>query len=184
MTTQSQGAQGERVEQIAFVVPDIDAAMSHHAAMFGSGPYFLNHIVDGDCIYRGAPSKLNVKFALGQWGDVQLEFIENVDDAPSLFRELNVADSPRSVFHHVCLLPASLSESISSFAAQGFPVVSDMTTPVGTRIVMVDTVDRYGHFVELHERSPHVDRVYANIRRASEEFDGERLVRPFSEAFA
>src|SRR5262245_2171101 len=93
------------VEQIAYVVANIETAMEDHARTFGSGPYFLNDAGAIDCVYRGAEAKLDVKFALGQWGNVQLEFIEVNTKVPSVFDELGVPPSPGAVFHHVCFLP-------------------------------------------------------------------------------
>jgi hypothetical protein len=174
--------QVERPEQIAYIVADLEAAIAHHAKRFGSGPFFVRRIDGGDCTYRGAPGRLNVKFALGQWGDVQLELIQNLDAGPSVFHELDVVGSSQPRFHHVCLLPESQEKAIADFAADGMPVVHEFTTPVGTRIVLIDALEQHGHFVELHERASDIERVYANIREAAANFDGERLVRPFEEA--
>jgi hypothetical protein len=173
----------EHPRQVAYIVTDLEAAIRDHARTFGSGPFFVSELDNAECVYRGGPGRINARFALGQWGDVQLEFIENLGDSPSVFRELEAPDIRRPVFHHVCVLPENQEEAVAEFVAQGMPVVHEFRTPVGTKIVIVDALEQHGFFIELHERTPAIEGVYANIRRFSERFDGERLIRPFHEAF-
>jgi hypothetical protein len=170
-----------RVEQIAYVVPVLEAAIEQHSRDFGSGPYFMRE-ARAECRYRGSPAVLGYRFALGQWGSVQIELVEPVGDAPSIFREITGV-SPM-VLHHVCLLPEDLPAQAAAFEGQGDRVVLDFTTPFGSRVVMLDTVERYGHFVELHERVRVVEQIYGNVREAARSFAGDRLIRPFEELFS
>jgi len=135
-------------------------------------------------LYRGRPWSVNIDAALGQWGDLQIELLQLNDDRPSLFREILSPDQPAPRLHHVCLHPDSVEDAIRDFEREGHPVVFDLTLPQGTRAVLLDTVDRLGHFVELYERTAEIAQIYDFIRRAAQDVDRKDLIRSFEEIFA
>jgi hypothetical protein len=167
--------------QIAYVVEDLEEAVSQHASLHGSGPFFLQEVQGGACMYRGAPAEVNYRFVLGQWGSLQLEFVQPMGDTSSIYTELPL--EPRGLrLHHHCLLPRSTSEAVAWFEARGHPAVFEYGTPIGTTVVMIDTVGRYGHFIELHERIDRVVGLYDVIRSAASGGAGDPTIRPFAEA--
>jgi hypothetical protein len=174
-----------RIRQIAYVVPDIRAAARRHAALFGSGPYFIAEGYTGiEHIYRGEQATMSIDSALGQWGDVQIELIQPTDDRPSIFREGAPAGSAGPKCHHICFHPDSLDAAIAAYAAEGYPVAFDFTLPGGTRTVLVDTLADLGHFVEFYARTPEIAHLYGFIEAAAASFDGTELIRPIGDIFA
>ena len=85
------------IRQLAFIVTDIDKAMNHWAETLGVGPFFIKRrITFSNFIYRGKPSASpSVSIALANSGYVQIELIQQHDDAPSIYREY--LESPRAV---------------------------------------------------------------------------------------
>ncbi|MFD2580079.1 hypothetical protein ACFSTD_18995 [Novosphingobium colocasiae] len=70
--------------QIAYFVPDVHAAALRHHQMFGSGPYYvLDEVSLPFCEYRGEPARWSISSAFGQWGDIQVEFMQQNDALPS-----------------------------------------------------------------------------------------------------
>ena len=48
------------IRQIAYFVPDVRVAAARHAALFGSGPYFVaEHIPLRKALYRGREGRLD-----------------------------------------------------------------------------------------------------------------------------
>ncbi|MGH6737450.1 MAG: VOC family protein [Bradyrhizobium sp.] len=179
------GVDFHRIKQIAYVVPDIRKAARRHSALFGSGPYFIAEGYSGiPHVYRGKPWAMSIDSALGQWGDVQIELIQPTDQAPSIFREGQSADSAGPKCHHVCFHPDSLDEAIANVEAKGYPVAFDFTLPGWTRTVLMDTLVDLGHFVEFYERTAEIAHLYGFIERAGAAFDGTNLIRPIGEIFA
>lgn len=77
------------LRQIGHVVRDVDATMRYWSHVLGIGPFYvLREIPVADFYYRGQPSEAPVlTLAFAQSGDVQIELIQQHNDAPSAYRE-------------------------------------------------------------------------------------------------
>jgi hypothetical protein len=75
--------------QVGFVVHDIEKAMAHWSRALGVGPWFYKEAVGTtEFRYYGRPSALpELSIALANSGDMQLELIQQRNDAPSLYRD-------------------------------------------------------------------------------------------------
>lgn len=73
--------------QVGFVVHDIEAAMEHWHRVLGVGPWFYKREVGTtEFSYYGKPSELpDLSIALANSGDLQIELIQQRNDAPSLY---------------------------------------------------------------------------------------------------
>ncbi|MEW6645241.1 MAG: VOC family protein [Pseudomonadota bacterium] len=77
--------------QLGFVVRDLDAALDHWTGVLGIGPFL--HFDKGTgrppaaSFYRGQEVVVETRLAFGYIGDVQIELIEQVNDAPSPYRD-------------------------------------------------------------------------------------------------
>lgn len=74
------------VRQVGYVVRDIESAMARWVAL-GVGPWFYKEDVGStEFRYYGKASRLpKLSIALANSGDLQLELIQQRDDAPSLY---------------------------------------------------------------------------------------------------
>lgn len=75
--------------QVGYVVKDIEKAMDHWSAKLGVGPWFYKRDVGTtEFRYYGRVSELpELSIALAYSGDLQLELIQQRNDAPSLYRD-------------------------------------------------------------------------------------------------
>ncbi|WP_194166339.1 VOC family protein [Mycolicibacterium sp. P9-22] len=173
---------GSQIRQLAFVVPDAEKAARRHSEILGSGPFFLvpryKVVVHR---HRGRESSLDVTSAYGQWSDVQVEFIQMHDDAPSAYRDLFPGGGPG--MHHVAVFCDSRSESVARLEQAGYPEALYAETAAGRGYSIIDTSKDLGHMVELYEGSM-VAEFYRQVREASEGFDGSDPVRTFDFASA
>lgn len=73
--------------QVGFVVRDIQQAMKHWSQVLGVGPWFYKEEVNTtEFNYYGRPSALpQLSIALANTGALQLELIQQRNDAPSLY---------------------------------------------------------------------------------------------------
>ena len=73
--------------QVGFVVRDIHKAMAHWSGVLGVGPWFYKEEVNTtEFSYYGKPSALpKMSIALANSGSLQLELIQQRNDAPSLY---------------------------------------------------------------------------------------------------
>lgn len=81
--------------QLGFVVRDLDAAVRHWVDVLGVGPFLFLEQGTGRppaaSFFRGQEVRIELRLAFGFIGGVQLELIEQVNDAPSPYREFLAA---------------------------------------------------------------------------------------------
>ena len=74
--------------QNGYVVHDIQAAMRHWIEVLGVGPWFyVERLLVPDFTYKGQPSPVHISLALANSGPLQVELIQQRNDAPSLYRD-------------------------------------------------------------------------------------------------
>lgn len=169
----------DSVRQIAYFTPDVRAAATEHAKLFGSGPYYIaDNIPLSECHYRGAPGELDHSSAYGQWGEVMIEFVQQNTGAPSVF--LDLYKPGESGLHHVALIVDDLDAAMKDYERAGFPAGLYAQVKNGTPFAMMDCVKTYGHFVELYEPTRALSGFYDLVRKAAADFDGRDLLRPIS----
>lgn len=167
------------IRQVAYFGPDAVAAARAHSAMFGSGPYYVaEHIPLSLCRYRGQDAELDHTSAYGQWGDVMIEFVQQNNEGPSVFRDM-YPDGGEGI-HHVALIVDDIQASMRAFVAAGHEEGLYAEVSPGVGFAMMDCRKTLGHFVELYEPTETLVGVYGLIRSASEGWDGSDLIRSFA----
>jgi methylmalonyl-CoA/ethylmalonyl-CoA epimerase len=98
------------VDQIGYLVPDLNAAVRGWIDRFGTGPWtvFRNAALEGE--YRGRSGVVTMDVALGYQGDIQIELIAVTNDAPSPYR--NAAGAPLIGLHHVAWVVDDLDSAV------------------------------------------------------------------------
>lgn len=85
--------------QNGFIVEDIEAACRHWAERFGAGPFFVvRNTPLASFHYQGVESEPDLSIALGNLGELQIELIQQHNDAPSPYRDF--AKAKRAGLHH------------------------------------------------------------------------------------
>lgn len=81
--------------QLGFVVRDLDRAVRHWTQVLGVGPFLFLENGTGrppaPSLFRGEPQVIELRLAFAYMGEVQIELIEQVNDAASPYREFLAA---------------------------------------------------------------------------------------------
>src|SRR3569832_1193755 len=78
--------------QNGYVVRDIRAAMDHWINVIGVGPwYYMDRVKTDYFRHRGEDSAVEMSIALANSGDLQIELIQQRNDAPSMYQEFLAA---------------------------------------------------------------------------------------------
>ncbi|HEX5634408.1 MAG TPA: VOC family protein, partial [Gemmatimonadales bacterium] len=85
-----------RIDQVGFVVPDLDVACARYEALFG--PWKRAESPLTGVLYRGTPSDVHLRLAFGRADDLEMEFIA-VASGASPHSEFLAAG--REGIHHV-----------------------------------------------------------------------------------
>jgi len=162
--------------QIAYIVPDLEAALEHWTSRIGAGPFFIiDNVEFKQQWFRGQPVDVKTRMALGYWGDVQVEFVEQLNAAPSPYREF--LDAGHSGMHHLGVISESLDTDVAELERRGLKRLYWGETTVGVRFAYVDSDFHPGGMIELIEASPTVLGLFGAVREAARNWDGSDPIR-------
>ena len=163
--------------QNGYVVRDIRAAMDHWIKVMGVGPWFYIDRVKTDWFrHRGAESGVEMSIALANSGDLQIELIQQRNDAPSMYKEF--LDSGREGMQHM------------SYWTRDYQVLYDRALSLGNKVghegqiggeqgrfCYFDTEAHSGTVVEISDVSGGKGKFFARIKQAAADWDGSDPIR-------
>lgn len=171
-----------KVRQLAYYVPDIEAAARAHSAAFGSGPFYTYwHVPLASSMHRGVKQPFDHSSTYGQWGDLMIEFVQLHSKAPSAISDVFGEDYARFGLHHTAVWVDDLERAIADFDGHGMPLSQLSTLENGKSFAFVDAVAMLGHMIELYERDEGLTGFYAMIRDSAVDWDGQDPIRQLGE---
>lgn len=179
MGTLSFGQPDNGIIQMAYVVPDIRAAMDQWMASLNVGPWFLlEHFSGVDPHYRGQPTTTDVAIAMSFAGHMQIELIQELTpDVPSVYGETIAARGHG--FHHFGKATTNFPHDVERYEANGFPVAFRLGVPTGGTVAYIDMKGEAPGFIELIEATEGMDQTFGGMFRAAQDWDGRDPVRDF-----
>ena len=179
MSLLSFGQPGNGIMQMAYVVPDLQAAMREWAEKLKVGPWFvLEHFEGEHPVYRGAPSKAGITLAMSFAGHMNIELIQPKDSHPSVYKEH--IDIHGHGFHHWGVATSDIDADIARYAKMGMEVAFRAGVPTGGDVAYLDSHGAVPGFVELIETGPQMERAFAGFYGAALAWDGSDPIRPFA----
>lgn len=172
--------------EVCYVVRDVEKAAREWARTVGAGPFYLIEPHDTARLYRGRPCKDPHRVALGSLGTTVIEFVQPLDETPSIWRE--VLDVKGESLHHVFpdirpMTAEDYDRRFTAYLASGLePALTGEVDGIG-RHAFFDALDRMGCFIELLEVSERIWNFTLAQHRAHLAFDGSRPLRDMSELF-
>ena len=166
------------VRQVGYVVHDIEKAMRHWVDL-GVGPWFYKEDVGTtEFRYHGKPSRLpKLSIALANSGDLQLELIQQRDDAPSLY--LDSLSASGELAQHVAYWTADRFDEIGRQPRRAR--LSSRATPAAWARAAASrtssTPSLPSAMVEISETTGGKGEYFDKIRRAAQTWDGSDPIR-------
>lgn len=166
------------IRQVGYVVRDIEKAMGHWSARMGVGPWFYKEDVGTtEFRYYGKPSRLpKLSIALANSGDLQIELIQQRDDAPSLYLD-TLARNGEVAQHLAWWTMDRFDDHVAGMLRQGY--VEGHAGRMGNR-------GRFAYFVhpelpggmfEISEGTGGKAEYFDKIRAAAAGWDGSDPIR-------
>jgi hypothetical protein len=163
------------IRQMGYVVRDIDATMKHWVETLGVGPwYYLERLQVEDFRYFGEPTDPDVSIAIANSGRIQLELIQQRNDAPSMYRDF--LNAGREGLQHVSSWPEDYAAVLARAIADGIEVGQSGTTARGD-FVYFATEAFPGTVMEMADLTPTRKRQFDAIERAARDWDGSEPIR-------
>jgi catechol 2,3-dioxygenase-like lactoylglutathione lyase family enzyme len=165
------------VRQNGYVVRDIEKALHHWTSVLGVGPFFyFERAPITEFTYRGQSSPIDVSIALGNSGDLQIELIQQRNDAPSMYRDFLAAG--REGLQHVAYWTNDFEADLARCLAAGFEVGQQgVAGGANGRFVYFDTETHPGTVVELSDSSGAKGAFFKHIAELARDWDGSDPVR-------
>ena len=150
--------------QQAYLVNDLDRAINHWHATFGAGPFVkAEHHKTDRFDYRGTDQEADVSYAFGYLGDMQIQFIVQHDDTPSIYRDMFASGDEG--FHHVGCLVHDFEAEFQRLESMGFECATRLHADTADAAYF-DTREATGAFTEIHNDPPRIVAAFAMWHRA------------------
>jgi hypothetical protein len=164
------------VDQLGYVVEDIEGAMDHWVERLGVGPfYFMPSPPMQDLTYRGVATGARIAVALSFSGPLQIELIEPLDDEPTPYRDFLAAHG--TGLHHLARFVDDYDDTVAGYAARGMePYFGGRGLTEKQRFCYFDTETHGGTCSELIE-TVEFSGFFNAIRAAASDWDGSDPIR-------
>jgi hypothetical protein len=150
--------------QQAYFVRSIDEAARKWSAAFGAGPFYMvRHHKTEEFSYRGTDVEADVSYEFGYLGDTMIQFIEQHDDQPSIYRDM-FADGQEG-FHHIAYLVSDFAAERQRWLDLGYELATELYADE-VNAAYFDTRALNGGFTEIHGDPPHIMGLFAVWKRA------------------
>ncbi|MFJ9453372.1 MULTISPECIES: VOC family protein [unclassified Herbaspirillum] len=166
------------IKQLGYVVDDIQAAMKYWSEVLGVGPwYYMERVPLKNYRYKGELQDIHSSVALANSGNVQVELIQQRNDAPSMYQDFLKAG--RTGLQHLAYWTEDFDNDLARLLEKGWKV--GMSGEVGERgrFVYFETEFHPGTVIELSEIAGPKGTVFRIIRESAENWDGSDPVRTF-----
>lgn len=173
------------IRQVGYVVKDIEAAMQQWLAL-SVGPWFYKERVEStEFRYHGQPSALpELSIALANSGDLQIELIQQRDDAPTLYRD-TLARNGECAQHIAYWTMDDFDAHCQRLLALGW--VEGHAGRMGAnrgRFAYFLRPDMPSAMVEISESTGGKAEYFAQVRQAAMDWDGSEPIRRIGGAAA
>lgn len=164
------------IAQLGYVVRDVRASMDRWVRN-GVGPWFYFEDVKTDYFrHRGVDSPMKMSVAIANSGSIQIELIQQRNDAPSMYREFLAAG--REGMQHVAYWTKDYQALYDRVRELGYAIGQEgcIGGPLG-RFAYLDTEHEPGTVIEISDVSGPKGEFFALVRAAAAEWDGSMPIR-------
>ncbi|HEY2032186.1 MAG TPA: VOC family protein [Rhizomicrobium sp.] len=165
------------IMQIAYVVDDLHDAIAKWARDLLVGPFFVyEHVKYRQLMFRGKPSAADVSLAFAFTGDLQIELVQQHNDAPSVYREF-LARKGTGVQHMGALSDDLVADTVQ-LKALGIDAVQHGISATGSETIYFESERSLGSMLELIQTSDGLRASFARMKRAAQDWNGKNPYAP------
>jgi len=159
------------IMQVAFIVPDLKAALGHYSEQLSCGPWFVfEHFPLNNYRHRGSPSELDIDIAMAYSGSMCFELIQQNCDNDSVYRE--VQQKKGWGFHHWAVASMDFDADVEQYAEKGNELALYGEAGPGARAGYIDTTNVLPGMIELIEINDNVEALFKEMYDQAASWDG------------
>lgn len=165
------------VVQVAYLVPDIDAAMGHWLRHSGLGPWTNFRNIELATRFDERDFTLRIHEALAYQGNLQIQLVQslNAPDVPTPYSDWIRAS--RYGLHHVAHFTDQVDDDVERARKQGFERVCAMRDKHGFRYFYLQSTAMPEVWIEFLEGSAMVRDIFAQGIAEAASWDGRDPIR-------
>lgn len=164
------------IRQLGIMVASLDRALDFYTNTLRIGPFFrMDHLDTEYFRYRGQPCDADVSLALANSGDMQIELVEQHNDAPSLYLDFLERKGPG--LQHYAVWTEDYDGEMSRLSENGVKLLAEARLRNGGRFAYFDFGDAAEPVIEIVELTPASANFFQMIREAADHWDGCDPVR-------
>ena len=164
------------ITQNGYVVRNIQTAMRHWIEVLGVGPWFyLEHLQLNDFRYKGQRSPVDVSIALANSGRLQVELIQQHNDAPSLYRDF-LTDGHEGL-QHIGYGTHNFETDLNRILKSGYTLGHSGTVAGSGPFAYLLTEGHPGTVVEILDLTCGREQNFARIAEVARQWDGQDPIR-------
>ena len=139
--------------QVAYAVGDVHRGVAQWTDL-GFGPFVVReHIEVVNARIDGLAGEFDHSSAFAQWGDLMVELIA-----------VHGPDAPPPGLHHMAYFVDDFATASAALVEDGHAEALYAATESGVEFGFFDGADRFGHLIEIYERSEGLDAFYKHVR--------------------
>ena len=167
-----------RIMQHGYVVDDVEKAAAEWVARVGVGPFYIlqSNIMD-QYWYRGRQMTVDLKLAFGYWGPIQVELIQQNNDADSFYV---AARRTAGKLNHFASVVSDLDGLLARRKLENRVIQSGKMSS-GVKFVYLEEFTPGGQHLELIEPSQEALMGFAGMEAVARSWDGKNPLRPMTD---
>ena len=166
------------IRQVAYLVRDIEAAMRHWTEVLGVGPfYYIANMTAHGSTFRGQPTAPQLSLAMAQSGPVQIELIQQHNDAPSQFLDYKKAGFEGQ--HHIAFWTNTFDDDVARYLREGYEILSTASS-APNRNCFLTAQGHAGTLIEISETAGPKGEYFQRIAEVCATWDGRDPIRRVS----
>ena len=163
------------VGQVAWLTHDIESQIDSWSRLAGVGPWVHYRNLKVNAFYKGENTEVHMDVALAYRGDMQIELIQQHNDAPSPYREY--FSSGHTGIHHVGIMVEDFDATLAAAQAAGFEMLFWGGEKETGRFAYLVHPAMPGVLQELLELSELMKAMWGDLRLQAESWNGEKTVQ-------
>jgi hypothetical protein len=164
------------VHQLAFVSKDVSKELKYWTETMGVGPFYhFERLKTKSTVYREQAQDIEFSVYIAYWGDMQIELVEQHNDAPSIF--CNWLNKNREGLHHMAVAVDDLAMARKQCLEVGAKIEQEIELFGGAQAIYVDTGECNGSLIEFIQLAPGARQLFESMKTQAQYWDGHDPVR-------
>lgn len=173
-----------QIFQQGYIVANLEQAAQEWVERIGAGPFYvMDHLAMDNYYYRGQHTPVEMRMAFGYWGDIQIELIQPLGSATSLYSDA-LKTSADKLNHCATLVDGDLDKLLDQNDLRKH-IIQEGNMPTGLKFVYLGHYLPDGSHLELIQATEQARMGFQGMKAVHAQWDKHtRPIRPITDLAA